>query len=205
MLYIMQKSILQVINAINSGKIVAFPTETVYALACDARNSRALERIYKLKKRNKKQPLAVFFADAKQAEQYVVLNRYAKALLKAFCPGELTIIAQSRRDTNLSPFINVAGSTLGFRIPDHVFTLKLLKKLGFPVAATSVNESGMPPANSAAMVRDYFEKEIDVVIELEGQLSGKPSTIVDVSGEGFKLVREGKIPGEQIYKVTKNV
>ena len=101
----------------------------------------------------------------------------------------------------LPGFVNSGLNTIGVRIPDHEIALEILKLANCPVVATSVNPSGMPEAITAKQVKGYFGEMIDFIVEDDGDVKGRASTIVDMTDEGVKVLREGAITKEQIYEV----
>lgn len=166
------------------GAVVLLPTETVYGLVCRAGDPAGIERIYQLKGRDRSKPLALFAADYRDlAAIGVELDGPAGALAAKYCPGPITIVARSR-----------TGGTVGFRVPDHPFTLALLRKIGAPLASTSANRSGEPNARSVAAALAMLDGGVDLAID-GGEISpdALASTVVDATENEPKVLRQGPI------------
>ncbi|MHB9138952.1 MAG: L-threonylcarbamoyladenylate synthase [Victivallaceae bacterium] len=164
--------------------VLAVPTETVYGLVCRWNDPSGIERIYRLKERDRGKPLAMFADSIAMLEANgVVLSRDAMLLTEKFCPGPITIIVP-----------DVCGAKTGYRIPDHPFILALLKSLGAPLASTSANLSGLPNAlNVDEAVRD-LSGEPDIMVDGGPiQEARQASTVVDLSGCEWRIVRNGPI------------
>lgn len=180
----------KLIQNIVDGKIVSFPTETVYSLSCDANNIEAINKIYELKNRPKSKLFSVF-VDIDFLDDYVVYNND----LKHFIYNELydgTTIIFNKKDDKILPYIE--GNTIGIRYPKHNFTRLLLKKLGnFPIVATSVNKSGEEPLCDYGEIMKQFEY-IDFVVDngllKNSVVGGKPSRIVSVVDGDVVVVRK---------------
>ena len=171
---------------IKNGKIVSFPTETVYALSCDANNKSAINKIYEIKNRDKSK-LCSIFVDIEDIENYVYFDN------KDFVYNNLlqgnTIIFNKKN--NILPLIN--SNTLGIRYPKHNFTRQLLKKLKIPIIATSVNISGEKPLTNYNDIKNNF-KNIDYVVDnsllKDSIIIGKPSKIISIVDNDVKVIRE---------------
>ncbi len=173
---------------INSGKIVSFPTETVYALSCDVNNIEAIERIYKIKNRDRSKLLSIFIN--KELLNNLVIYEYSfQSLIEKELENGTTIIFNKKNNDVLN---NIKSNTIGIRIPKHDFTRKMLKKLNKPIVATSVNLSGeLPLCNYDDIVRN-FGNEIDYIIDnklIKSFINGKPSKIISVVDGEFKKIR----------------
>ena len=185
------------VSILKNGGVVALPTETVYGLVGDLFSKEAVERIYKVKGRQFSKPLPVFVPDVEIVKSYVEnLPDWAYKLMKAFCPGPLTVILSKKKTLD----IGFQADTLGFRIPAHPVPLALLKEYG-ALVSTSANPSGEKDALSGEDVKRYFDGKIDLILD-GGHTSLKaPSTVVDCTGNSPKIIREGKISKEQIEKI----
>lgn len=200
----MNEKIKQAAKLIKQGKLVSFPTETVYALAADANNSKAVEAIYRLKGRNADKPLALLLADIDLAQSIVELNEAARKLAAEFCPGPITFVLKKHKGSKLAANLNEGIDTIAVRIPDHEIALSILRKAGCPVVATSVNPSGQPSAISAAEVEGYFSGRIDYLLDGGDCTIGIASTVVDLTGSSPKILREGSITKEDIESVLED-
>ncbi len=172
------------------GGVVVLPTETVYGLVTLWDNEEGRARIYALKRRPANKLLQMLASSVEMAEQAgVVCNSRVLAVTKRYCPGPITIVAPEND-----------GGSIGFRIPDNDFILRLLQKLGKPLAATSANLSGKPPALNANDAVCDLDGEPDAVLD-GGEISvtgGQASTVLSLLGEKSVILREGPISLEEI-------
>jgi len=171
------------------GTVLLIPTETVYGLVCRWDDKAAVERIYELKGREKAKPLALFVDSVGTLKKFDFhLNENAEKLASKLCPGALTIVVPAS-----------AGETLGFRIPDHPFVLKLLRELGFPLASTSANRSGEPNALNVNDALTMLDGEPDVVIDDGAIPPGRQaSTVVMALEKELKILRPGPVSETQL-------
>lgn len=183
--------ITKAIAVVKNGGIVAYPTETFYGLGAKYDINSALERLYEIKKRPKEKAMPLIIGNREELSLITdSVNEQANDLMDRFWPGPLTILFRAR--PSLSEYI-VSESKVAVRIPGESFALRLAKAAGFPITSTSANISGMPPADSASMVSDYFGEEVDLIID-GGKTKGRlPSTIVDMTGDLPKIIRQGSI------------
>ncbi len=183
---------LEVLN--RSGSVLLVPTETVYGLVCRWDDKEALERIYKLKGREKAKPLALFTDSVETLKKIdIYLNKNAEKLAAKLCPGALTVVVPTP-----------AGDSLGFRIPDYPFVLELLQKLGCPLASTSANRSGEPNALNVDSALAMLDGEPDLVVD-GGEIppDRQASTVVMALDDDLKILRQGPISENQLYTAIK--
>lgn len=199
----MELLIKQACKLLEEGKLVCFPTETVYALAANANNEKALKAIYTLKGREFKKPFALLFKNVQDAQRYVKFNKNALILAEKFCPGPISFVLQKSDNCDLPTIINGGLDTLSVRIPDHKIALEILSHVRCPIVATSANISGEPDATTYNEVVYYFENNIEMIINGDG-CSGKASTVVDLSSTQPKILREGEISLSDILKIVDN-
>jgi L-threonylcarbamoyladenylate synthase len=196
-----EASLKKIVKVIDNGGVIAFPTETVYALAADASNFNAVAKIYKLKNRFENKPLPILVGDIYQANRVVEFNKQAQELALRFFPGPLTIVLKSKIRGNLASNINQDIGTIGIRMPNNISALKILKAVGRPLVGTSANISNQKSAINAAEVIQAFSDRIDLLIDQGTTEIGIPSTIIDLSGAQAKLLREGTITRERIVAI----
>jgi tRNA threonylcarbamoyl adenosine modification protein (Sua5/YciO/YrdC/YwlC family) len=175
------------IQKLEAGEIIAIPTETVYGLAVDSANEAAIEALYELKGRDPNKPFQMMVQSLEDAAEFVKLDDRSRKLSQAFLPGPLSLVLPSKGTPN---------ATIAIRIPNHPTTLQLLKEWRKPITATSANLSGQPAATSAEEVKAIFHQ----LLRLDGgECSvGVASTVVDLTGKGIKILREGSITLEQL-------
>lgn len=184
------------------GGLVAIPTETVYGLAASARDGVAVQKIFDLKDRPYEKPIAVLVSGMGMVEQYCQnIPPVAYKLAEKYWPGPLTMILE---DKGIVPLMVTAETdTLGVRCPDHPLTLSIIEKADFPLAATSANPAGGEPAKTAQEVVAYFDKRIEAVVDGGPCAVGVSSTVLDLTEEEPKILREGGIPGQELLDFIK--
>jgi len=187
-------------EAIRAGKLVAFPTETVYGLGADARNPDAVRGIFRVKGRPQDNPLIVHVAGRDALEGVASdVPAAALALVERFWPGPLTLILGS--DGRLPADVTAGLPTVAVRCPAHPVALKLIELSGTPIAAPSANRSGRPSPTRAEHVISDLWGLVDVIIDSGDTLYGVESTIIDVTRDPPVLLRPGAIPVEDLEEV----
>ncbi|MDR1118773.1 MAG: threonylcarbamoyl-AMP synthase [Bifidobacteriaceae bacterium] len=177
------------VAAIARGQLVALPTDTVFGLAADPRNESATARVFAAKRRPRGLPLPVLVAEAAQARRLALrVGEQAAALMEAFWPGPLTLILEANPGAALH--LGVPNGAIALRQPDHPFALALLKATG-PLAVTSANVTGQPPALTAREAEDQLGAAVACYIDAEPAPRGIASTIVDCTGPEARLARQG--------------
>ena len=194
-----RKSISECIAALDEGRAIAYPTDTIYGLGVDATNIKAVKRLFRIKRRDPGKPVYVAVANIAQARSVAVLNRNALRLAEALLPGPLTLIVKSRVAMQ---GITYRG-TIGIRIPDNAFALALLRKLQKPITATSANISGGPGAADFKDMDLALLDRIDVAVDGGRTKYMRASTIVDVTGATPKVLREGVVARSVIENILK--
>ena len=185
-----KKTILNIAQALKQGKVLVLPTDTVYGLIADARNKKAIERIFKIKKRPPKKPLPVFVASLAMAKKYAFIDKEKETVLKFFWPGEFTFILRRKKGL---PSIAFAGkTTIGLRIPDFWLFKRLFKIIDFPLVQTSANLSGQPPPTKINQVLTYFKKQKqkpDIIFTYKHLKQKQPSIVIDCTFKKAKVLR----------------
>jgi L-threonylcarbamoyladenylate synthase len=177
------------VAVIAAGGVIAIPTDTVYGLACDPANAAAVDRIYAIKRRPASLELTLLSATMAAVERDVELSAAARVLAGEFWPGGLSIISELRGRRLAIPR---SGTTLSVRVPDHPMALELLERTG-PLATTSANRHGEPPAATAEAAAAALAEEIDGIVD-GGRCAGLASTIIDCTTTNPRVLREGPIP-----------
>ncbi|WP_143536180.1 L-threonylcarbamoyladenylate synthase, partial [Saccharibacillus sp. O23] len=184
------------------GKLVAFPTETVYGLGGDARSTAAVEGIFAAKGRPSDNPLIVHIADRAELDAFVLeVSEADEKLMDAFWPGPLTLVLPVRPGA-LSPRVTAGLDTVAVRMPDHGIALALIRASGCPLAAPSANRSGRPSPTLARHVREDLDGRIDGIVDGGPAGVGVESTVVRTNAAGGATVlRPGGIPAEELGRV----
>ncbi|MES0337728.1 MAG: L-threonylcarbamoyladenylate synthase [Candidatus Magnetobacterium sp. LHC-1] len=184
------------IEALNAGKVVAYPTETFYGLGVRYDNADALRRLYDLKNRPANKPFPLIIGHQHQLDALVRgITELHRQLMLEHWPGPLTVLFEAV--DGLSPYIVGANDKVAIRLPAESFALELARSAAFAITATSANISGMPPPTTASEVLAYFGHGIDVIIDGGTTSGGLPSTIVDVAGGMLKVIRQGRVQLEK--------
>lgn len=187
---------------LREGRLVAFPTETVYGLGADARNGAAVAAIFEAKGRPHFNPLILHFGEIRFAFREVVPDERAERLAARFWPGPLTLVLPRHPDSRVDLLAGAGLDTLAVRVPGHRLALALLRLAMIPVAAPSANPSGGVSPTTAAHVRDGLENAVDAILDGGPCALGVESTVLDLSGAkwggGPVLLRPGGVPVEEI-------
>ena len=181
---------------LRNGKLVAFPTETVYGLGADARNGEAVARIFAAKSRPNFNPLIVHVPDMVAAEQIAAFDAEARVLADAFWPGPMSLVLPLRSDASISGLVSAGLDTIAIRIPAHPLASELLRETGCPVAAPSANPSGQISPTTAAHVLAGLSGRIDAVIDGGACSVGVESTIIGAAPT--TLLRAGGVTLEDM-------
>ncbi len=192
-----EEGLAQAARILRRGGLVAMPTETVYGLAGDARNDRAVAEIFAAKGRPQFNPLIVHVADIEMARQVAVFDPLAEAVAKAFWPGALTLVLPLRDGSGLSPLVTAGLATVAVRMPDHQVARALLTAFGGPLAAPSANPSGRVSATKARHVEQGLGGRIAAIVDGGDCAIGIESTILGFDGRPA-LLRPGGVPVEAL-------
>jgi L-threonylcarbamoyladenylate synthase len=182
--------------ALRAGRLLAFPTDTVYGLGAGAFRRGALRRLKRLKGRARGKPFAVLVESVPAAERLARLNARARALARAFWPGALTLVLVPRGRGRRLPR---GPGGVALRVPAHPGLKRLIRASGQPLAATSANRSGHPECRTAAEAASEFGPALALVLD-GGRVHGKASTVVDLTGPGPVLVREGALAWRRVRR-----
>ncbi|MGE3064074.1 MAG: L-threonylcarbamoyladenylate synthase [Hyphomicrobiaceae bacterium] len=189
-------------RALREGRLVAFPTETVYGLGADATSDTAVARIFAAKGRPRFNPLIVHLADADAAFGLGVATRTARTLAAAFWPGPLTLIVRRQPECAVSELATVGLPTIALRVPSHPVAQAILRAAGVPVAAPSANRSGHVSPTTAEHVAADLAAGLDVLVDGGEAAIGLESTVVDATGDAPVLLRPGAITREDLARAT---
>ncbi len=185
---------------LSEGRLVSFPTETVYGLGADARNDRAVAEIFAAKGRPSFNPLIVHVSSTEEAQRYGRWSPEAQQLADAFWPGALTLVLPLADGHGLSSLVTAGLPSVGLRVPDQPVARALLEAFGGPVAAPSANPSGRISPTTAAHVAHGLGSAVSAIIDGGACRIGLESTIVGLTGTPV-LLRPGGIPAEEIEAV----
>lgn len=199
------QNIKEAVDLIRTGRLVAFPTETVYGLAGDATNSDAVAAIFKIKGRPSFNPLIIHVCSLAEAEKLVIFNDVARSLAENFWPGALTLVLPRRENCPVSLLAGSGLETLAIRIPKSEIALKFLQAVKLPIAAPSANKSGSVSPTKAEHVLESLGDSIDLIIDGGTCQIGIESTIIDLSTNNPCVLRTGGIPIESLERQLENI
>jgi L-threonylcarbamoyladenylate synthase len=187
---------------LDSGGIIAFPTETSYALGINPFNSIAVDKVFNLKKRAASKPLLLIIAEVNVIDKYVIeLPPIFHKLAKKFWPGPLTMVMKVRDIFPLN--IRCGGDKLGFRVSSSLIAREISRFCGYPITATSSNISGKKDCLKAEQVVEEFNQKLDLIID-GGTTPGGCSTVIDITCTPPKVLRAGLISEQTIKEVLKS-
>lgn len=182
-------------NILKKGGILVFPTETVYGIGVIYDNEDSFNRLVLTKKRPPNKPFALMCSSSDEANKYIVVNSKVKMIMDKFLPGEITFLVNARKD--LPRWVTLGTDVIGIRVPDSKYVVDLISKVGKPCLVTSANISGEPTSRFFEEVYPIFGNIVEGVVKGTCD-SLVPTTIVDVTGDDIKLVREGPVPFKEI-------
>ena len=189
---------------INSGELVAIPTETVYGLAADGYNTKACEKIFKVKGRPSDNPLILHISDEEQLKPLVKsINANARILMDKFWPGPLTLIFE--KSENVPDIVTAGGNTVAIRMPSNSIARKIISATNKPLAAPSANISGSPSPTSGKDVFHDFNGKIPLIIDDGDSNIGIESTVVDITENIPVILRPGIFTIEDLKKEISNI
>jgi len=190
----------QAARVLQSGGVIGYPTETVYGIGCNAFDAEAVNRIIQLKQRDRSKAMILIAADLLQISDLVEsIPESAERLMENFWPGPLTMVFKSSQF--LKDFAFRKSKTIAVRIPDCAICLSLLKACDFPIVSTSANRSGQPDATTADELISTFGTDLDLIIDGGRTPSKAPSTVVDLTKNPPRILREGIISVLEINTV----
>lgn len=188
-----------VCKEIGLGKVLAFPTDTVYGLGVRYDNLEALKRLKKAKFRPDTKPIPMMVSSLAQIEEVAYVNKTAKKLICQFMPGAFTIVLKKKE--SVPSYVSNGLETIAIRMPNDPFVLSIMENIKVPMLVTSANLSAKHSCTTAKEVLEQLEGRIDGIVMGESG-SSVASTIVDATGEEIKILREGNITEASIRKVV---
>jgi len=178
-----KRLVTKVCEALEQGKIIAYPTDTFYGIGCDLMNKKGIELIYKLKNRPLKQPFSIVCDSLKEISLYAQVSNYAYKTMKRCLPGPYTFILEA---TQLVPKIMMTKRrTVGIRVPDNKICLAIVRTLGRPIISTS---AGFDDPGS---IEEAYRKNLELVVD-GGALFPEPSSVISLIDDVPEVIREGK-------------
>jgi L-threonylcarbamoyladenylate synthase len=180
----------EAVNVLNYGGTIIYPTDTLYGLGANALDEIAVRKVFKIKKRSFSKPLPMIARDYFWVKELANIKKRHEETIKKVWPGKVTVVL-SKKDS-IPGVLTAEFNSVGIRIPDYVFTDKLLAKFGYPLTSTSANISGQQPTNDINKIIEIFSKSIekpDLIIDAGILPKSEPSMIVDLTGDKLKVIR----------------
>ena len=192
-------SLKEIANAFCEGKIICLPTDTVYAISCDATNNEAIQHIYDIKQRALNKPLSIFVSDINMAIEYAKFHPKELLFAKRFWSGPLTIIVQKAENISLPPVL-VKNGKVGIRVPDKRMIQKICAGIKRPIIATSANISSNPNINSVCDIEKEFADKVDIIVQDDNNLQDLTvsTTIEFIGNNSYQIIREGRISKSEL-------
>ena len=188
------------VELIKQGKIVIFPTETVYGIGTNGLDENAVRKLYEVKKRPLNKPISLLVSNMEMVNLIAKdITETEYKIMKSFFPGPLTIILKKKK--NVPDIVTAGQDTVGVRMPRGDVARKLVELSGVPIAAPSANISGEPSGTNLQEIMKYFEGKVDYCIDGGNSELGLASTIVQVIDDKPMILRQGSITLEQINKI----
>ncbi len=183
------RKIRKIVEILESGGIIAYPTDTYYGIGCDLFNKGSIEKIYQLKRRSPQQPFSIICSDLKNISEYAQVTNYAYKTMKRLLPGPYTFVLEGSR---LVPKIMLTKrQTVGIRVPDNPICLAIVEELGHPVISTSATD---PETNqilgTPQEIKDKLGHALSLIVD-GGAVSGKPSSIISLIDDTPEVLRAG--------------
>ncbi len=195
-----ENGITEAAKRIKSGELIIYPTDTIYGLGCNALKEQSIKKVYQLKRRDKAKPLSIAVSSLEMLRRYTSFDVKALRVMECFFPGPVTFILRKK---GLPDVLTSGSQFVGVRIPESRTALRLIIKSGVPIVSTSANISGREAPETAREALKQLP-EVDAVLDA-GMISGQPSTIIDLSTDKPRVLREGKKPSWEIVPVLHEV
>lgn len=190
------RKIRRAVDALVDGEVIAYPTDTVYALGCDVTNKKAIDRLYQMKGMPRTQQLAFICPDLSEIARWAIVENDHYRLLRHLLPGPYTCILEATRE--VPKLLMSKKKTIGIRVPALELTRSLAKELGRPLVTTSANREGHEPFIDA---RDIEETFAGLALVIDGDVGGTiPTTVLDLTTRPFQVVREGAGPIDEFLQ-----
>lgn len=180
--------ILRVKEVLERGGIISYPTDTTYGIGCSIFSKRGIERIYQLKRREKKKPFSFICADLSEVARYAKVSNFAFKTMKRLLPGPYTFVMDAA--STVPDLLITRQKTVGIRIPDNRICLEIVRSLEHPIVTTSANRSGEEPIGDPQLIIDEMGNDLDLIID-GGILPADVSSVVSLIGDRPEVLRAG--------------
>ena len=189
---------------VTAGGLIVYPTETLYGIGADGRNPRAVDAVQRVKKRKDKKPILLIVPSADVLNGLVTdVSADARRLMETFWPGPLTLVFEAVN--GLPEGITQGTGTVGVRVPSSALCLNLLRMCGCPLTSTSANISGQSPPTTVEAIEQELGNGIELFLNGGTLPPSEPSTVIDVSGNVPRIVREGAVTRDAIKTILPEI
>ncbi len=193
----------KIVSELKKGNLVIIPTDTVYGISADIENTKAIEKVYQAKNRDKNKPLLLLVNNKEMLKKYTKkLTNLEKEIIKKYLPGKLTILLL--KNDKVPDNITAGSNLVGIRIPDNNDLIQIINKLGHPIISTSANISGQNTITNPQKIDQNLLKYISY-IENIGTVNSEPSSIIKIENNQIKIIREEKIAKQIIKDYPNNI
>jgi tRNA threonylcarbamoyl adenosine modification protein (Sua5/YciO/YrdC/YwlC family) len=182
--------IAKAVDALRTGGVIIYPTDTVYGMGCSVENKNAIEKIYLIKRQRQDKPYSFVCSDLKHISEYARVSDPAFKVMKRLIPGPYTFVLPAARMKQLPKILVSRRRTVGIRVPDSPIALALVRGLEHPVLSTSVSLEDGELLNDPDQIVNMFHNRVEMIVD-GGILTSAPSSVVDLTGETPQVVREG--------------
>ncbi len=199
-------AIREAVDYLSDGKVIVYPTDTIYGLGCDALNEKAVEKILRIKKRDDNKPLSVMVKSIEAIGKIAFVDKIREQIARELLPGPFTLIFPGVK--HVPEIVTGGKNSIAVRIPDHPVTKKLAECFENPMITTSVNLSGEPPFNDPFDIVEYFkerEDKPDFILDCGKIVDAQPSVIIDITQGRPQIMRTGMMSVEEIKNLLERL
>ena len=192
-------AVIKAAAVVRSGGVIVFPTRCLYGLGADAFNAEAVARIFRIKQRSRRNPILILIDQTSRLEQLVShIPPAAGRLMEHFWPGRMTLVFKAREA--VPPYLTAGSGKIGIRLPGHPVAAALVQALQTPLTGTSANLSGSPGCRRIEDLEFQIASRLDLILDAGALKGGRGSTVVDVTVDPPKILREGEVSATEILK-----
>ncbi len=183
----------QIYNALQSGEIIAYPTDTIYGLGVDIFNPKGIDNLFHLKGRESAKPVSILYSNVSAVlADFQNLNEYQQLVVRSLMPGKVTLLLPTLSKKHF-PDTFIQENYVGVRVVDLPALNNLMDDYPHPISTTSINPAGLPPAENVQEIIDYFGSELAVIIDNGKTDSTRSSTVIKLYDDSWKIIREGAV------------
>lgn len=197
------KHLARALEVLQAGGVIIYPTDTVYGIGCSIFDKKAIERVYRIKRRDRSKPFSFICSDLRHISEFARVSNSAFRLMKQLIPGPFTFVLPASRLKQLPKSMISKRKEVGIRVPDNVICQQLIKELGHPILNASVDDEDGEIINDPEVIGERYERDVDVLLD-GGKSSLEFSTILDLTGDQPNVIREGAGDIQRLHSVSKH-